>query len=47
MTGPGLNVRIFAAASAQTGFIRVSNGQFADDNCNPFYFSGYNTWQVS
>ena len=37
---------ISGAASAQTGFIRVSEGQFVDDNCDPFYFSGYNTWQV-
>jgi mannan endo-1,4-beta-mannosidase len=33
-------------ASAQTGFIRVSGGDFVDDACNPFYFSGYNTWQI-
>lgn len=35
-----------APASAQTGFIRVSEGQFVDDSCEPFYFSGYNTWQI-
>ncbi len=36
-----------AAVNAQQGTIRVSGGQFVDDNCNPFYFSGYNTWQVN
>ncbi|MCJ1422621.1 hypothetical protein MMC29_000501 [Sticta canariensis] len=28
------------------GFIRVSGLNFVDDNCNDFYFSGYNTWEV-
>jgi mannan endo-1,4-beta-mannosidase len=35
-----------APVNAQQGTIRVSGGQFVDDNCNPFYFSGYNTWQI-
>ena len=38
---------VSCAAFAQKGLIRVSEGQFVDDNCDPFYFSGYNTWQVS
>jgi len=33
--------------NAQQGLIRVSEGQFVDDACNPFYFSGYNTWEVT
>lgn len=35
-----------APANAQKGLIRVSGGQFVDDSCDPFYFSGYNTWQI-
>lgn len=34
------------AVTAQSGLIRVSGGQFVDDSCKPFVFSGYNTWQV-
>jgi len=36
----------FAPVNAQQGLIRVSEGQFVDDACNPFYFSGYNTWEI-
>ena len=27
--------------------IRVVGTDFADESCNPFYFSGYNTWEVT
>jgi len=42
----GALLLLSAPAAAQTGFIRVSNGAFVDDSCNPYYFSGYNTWQI-
>ena len=27
--------------------IKVVGGDFADESCDPFYFSGYNTWEVT
>lgn len=33
-------------AAAASGIIRVSNQEFVDEECNPFYFSGYNTWLI-
>ncbi len=27
-------------------FIKIRSGSFVDENCQEFFFSGYNTWQV-
>jgi mannan endo-1,4-beta-mannosidase len=39
-------VTLFASPAAAAGLIRVSGTDFVDESCNPFYFSGYNTWQI-
>ncbi|CAK0785325.1 hypothetical protein CVIRNUC_008532 [Coccomyxa viridis] len=32
--------------ASEAAYIRVQNGEFVDDNCKEFMFSGYNAWQT-
>lgn len=34
------------SAAEASGYIRVQNGLFVDEECKEFMFSGYNAWEV-